>query len=91
MHRMPNDERSMPADRRAFLRTALAGAGTLAAMRTAFAAGDPQAATAAPAAAPPASGVTGTIRLAHLTDIPVPPELGAEAGMAAAFMHAQEQ
>ena len=88
---MPNDERPAPADRRAFLRTALAGAGTLAAMRTAFAAGDAQATPAAPAAAPPASGITGTIRLAHLTDIHVQPELGAEAGMAAAFVHAQQQ
>jgi hypothetical protein len=91
MHRMPNDERPAPADRRAFLRTALASAGTLAAMRTAFAAGDAQAAPVAPAVVPPASGITGIIRLAHLTDIHVQPELGAEAGMAAAFVHAQQQ
>jgi 3',5'-cyclic-AMP phosphodiesterase len=76
-----------PADRRAFLRTAIAGAGTLAAMRTAFADGPLQ-------ASPTPSGATAAaaapIRLCHLTDIHVQPERHAEAGMAAAFRRAQE-
>lgn len=82
MHRStPN---ACSSDRRAFLRTALAGAGAVAAARGALGsapAGDP-AAGAGPAQA-------GTIRLAHLTDIHVQPERRAEAGMAAAFAHAQ--
>lgn len=77
--------------RRNFLRNAIIGAGTLSAMRAAFAGrAVPIEQSAVPApAAPPTGIVPGTIRLAHLTDIHVQPELRAEAGMASAFNHAQ--
>ncbi len=71
-------------DRRSFLRTALAAGGALAAARVALANGQP-----APATDSPPAG-TG-FRIAHLTDIHVQPELGAEAGLAAALAHAQLQ
>ena len=69
-----------PLDRRAFLGAAGLGALSLGA----------RAPSDGPAAAaPPTAAAAGTIRLAHLTDIHVQPERGAEAGMAAAFAHAQ--
>jgi 3',5'-cyclic AMP phosphodiesterase CpdA len=69
-------------DRRSFHRTALAAGGPLAAARISL--GDDPARAAAPAPA-------GSFRLVHMTDIHVPPELGAEAGLAAALAHAQAQ
>ncbi len=86
MEGMDPENRSA-ADRRAFLRTALAAGGALAASRVALSAPDARRApaTAAPGAAP------GSFRIAHLTDIHVQPELGAEAGLAAALAHAQRQ
>jgi len=71
-------------DRRTFL--AAAGLGALAAGARAATGVPPDASGASPPSAP---GATGIIRLAHLTDIHVQPERGAEAGMAAAFAHAQ--
>jgi 3',5'-cyclic AMP phosphodiesterase CpdA len=87
----PRDDRTPDGhamdDRRSFLRAALAAGGALAAGRVALGDG-------APAAAPPAAPslrTPGSFRIAHLTDIHVQPELGAEAGLAAALAHAQLQ
>jgi 3',5'-cyclic AMP phosphodiesterase CpdA len=70
-------------DRRSFIAAAAFGAGSLALGRT----------SVAQAPAPPSAAAGGpvpaTIRLAHMTDIHVQPERGAEAGMAAALAHAQ--
>ena len=92
---VPSAFPTVTAGRRDFLRNAIIGASALTAMRAAFAGHAlpiVQSTTATPsagAAASPGSVVPGTIRLAHLTDIHVQPELGAEEGMASAFNHAQ--
>ncbi|MFM9097842.1 MAG: metallophosphoesterase family protein [Phycisphaerales bacterium] len=82
-----HDERSARAnvDRRSFLSSAACGAGALALGRASGA--QSPAAAAGPAAG--GDSARATIRLAHLTDIHVQPERGAEAGMAAALAHAQ--
>lgn len=74
---------SSASDRRDFLRTAIAGGAALAAGRAVL--GDDR----APAGAPLLQG--GAFRIVHMTDIHVQPELGAEAGLAAALAHAQRQ
>ena len=92
---IPSAVPTATAGRRDFLRNAIIGASVLSSMRAAFAGHAlPIVQSAAPApsggsVAASGSTVPGTIRLAHLTDIHVQPELGAEAGMASAFNHAQ--